>query len=713
MIKRIILLNPLLMLMSVSMTLRKNESGILILAIHWLMIINFLHSQSISKLMESIKNYDYYHTRVYAHKMLHSKKKTSAAAYALAYVYYQNCQPFHNIDSADKYIHLAALNYPHKPYLSKYGNIDSNDIYALYDSITHQQFQNIHQNDFPKIYDIFISQHPFMSKTLREKIKEHQYQKIIRYVQKVNKSDTTFHYITTYEQHPQMNVLQQIFDQQIFEELTGHHTAAEYLLFLRNYPNNTNRNKALQSLLDIYINEKNIAGLKSFVKEFANDKHYSEQAWKWLFAYSVKKFNNEELEHFMQDYPDFPFKKEILDEMEMNVKILIPYTDTSGSIGFIDTSGKIIIPPIYDAATSFKENISVVFKNDTAFFINKNHQKIIPSSYKDAYPFYNGYAPVFDGQFWYFINRLGIRQSDYFDWLSELSYDNNYVFKKQNLYGLCDYKGQIILPAQFEKLGDFENHLSYYMENNLYGILQDDGKKYPAQYQWISSFNNGNAIVKKNNLYGIIHSNNEPILNIEYDLIFHCSEDIYMVIKNKKYGFFNAKDKCFTYFIEYDFNKNSDAKTFSNGQYFKLIRQNKVYVGNSDGTLLLKKNFQDAVISPDFIFVKNKEKWAKINPLLPININFEYDDFILCENKTYIAKVKDKYVIADYQGNIKYKTFNKLEYIYKNYYYEETEDSGQIIDINGQIVLKNIITYKVFPPYLIVESNDGKIKVLK
>ncbi|GAB4203730.1 MAG: hypothetical protein Fur0023_10850 [Bacteroidia bacterium] len=692
------------------------------LAIHWLVIINFLHSQSVSKLTESIKNYDYYHTKVYAHKMLRNKKKLSAAAYALAYVYYQNYQPFHNIDSADKYIHLAVLNYPHQPYLSKYGNIDSNAIYSLYDSIVHQQFQKINSTDFPKIYDVFISQHPFMSKDLKEKIRLHQYQKVIQYVQRINKSDTTFHYIAAYESHPQMNVLKQILDNQIFDELTTHRTAAEYLLFLKNYPKNINRDKALQLLLDIYIKEKNTAGLKSFVNEFASDEFYAEQAWKWLFAYSVKKFNNEELERFMQEYPKFPFKKDILEEMEMNAQILIPYADTSESIGFIDTSGIFIIPPIYDAVTPFRENISVVFKNDSAFFINKKHKQIIAQAYKDAAPFYNGYAPVFDGKYWYFINRLGVRQSDYFDWISELSYDNNYVFKKQNLYGLCDYKGQIILPAQFEKLGDFENHLSYYTENNLYGIVWDNGKKYPAQYQWISSFNNGIAIVKKNNLYGIVNANDENILNPEYDLIFHCNKDIYMVIKNKKYGFFNATEKCFTYFIQYDFNKNADIKTFSNGQYFKLIVQNKVFVGTNNSILLSKSFYRDAVITKDFIFVKNnKSKWKRIYPASSANINFEYDDFVLCENKTFIGKIKDIYVIADHEGNVKHQTSNQLEYVYKNYYYEETEESGQLIDAEGKVILKNIKTYKVFipteasgfPPYLIVETNDGKIKVMK
>ncbi len=195
----------------------------------------FFKAQSISRLIESIKHYDYYHTKLYAHKLLSKNKKKAAAAYALAYVYYQNYQPFHNIDSADKYIHLAILNYPRKPYISKYGKIDSMDIYNLYDSVTIAQFRRIQHQLYPKVYDIFLSQHPFVNQELKNIIKKHQYKKVVEYVQQINKSDTTFYYLTEYPQNPQLQALEALLDKQIFYETTTHQTAAEYLLFLRNY----------------------------------------------------------------------------------------------------------------------------------------------------------------------------------------------------------------------------------------------------------------------------------------------------------------------------------------------------------------------------------------------------------------------------------------------------------------------------------------------
>ncbi|MCX7728998.1 MAG: WG repeat-containing protein, partial [Bacteroidia bacterium] len=276
-----------------------------------------------------------------------------------------------------------------------------------------------------------------------------------------------------------------------------------------------------------------------------------------------------------------------------------------------------------------------------------------------------------------------------------------------------DYKGQIILPPVFEKLGDFENHRAYYVENNLYGIVWDNSKKYPAKYQWISTFYGNIAIVKQNNLYGLINDNNEIVLNAEYDLIFHCNEDIYMVIKNKKYGFFNSKKLCFEYFIQYDYIKNTDPKTYYHENYFKLMLQNKAFLGNSNGMAVNKKPFQDIILSKDFIFIKNNNQWKILyanNNLSTYNFNY----FSICNNQTIIAQVSDHFVIIDKAANIKYKTKNKLSYIYKNYYFEQIDDEkGIIIDTTGKLIYSDVENYKVFEKYLIVTKPDKTVKVIE
>ena len=55
----------------------------------------------------------------------------------------------------------------------------------------------------------------------------------------------------------------------------------------------------------------------------------------------------EELENFITAYPDFPFRNSILKEVQLNDLVLIPI-EKNERIGFADTTGKILIEPLYD-----------------------------------------------------------------------------------------------------------------------------------------------------------------------------------------------------------------------------------------------------------------------------------------------------------------------------------------------------------------------------
>lgn len=70
--------------------------------------------------------------------------------------------------------------------------------------------------------------------------------------------------------------------------------------------------------------------------------------------------------------------------------------------GFIDTTGKKVIPLIYENAKSFSEGLAPVCKNKKWGFINKEGKIVIPFIYDEADCFSDGLAPIrIDGyRFW-------------------------------------------------------------------------------------------------------------------------------------------------------------------------------------------------------------------------------------------------------------------------------------------------------------------------
>ena len=79
--------------------------------------------------------------------------------------------------------------------------------------------------------------------------------------------------------------------------------------------------------------------------------------------------------------------------------------------GYIDKTGKFVIPPQYESAGRFAEGLAPINNCDEAFFIDKSGQKIISGNFRYASPFFGGLARVDlmteTGLMWGYIDKNG------------------------------------------------------------------------------------------------------------------------------------------------------------------------------------------------------------------------------------------------------------------------------------------------------------------
>ena len=75
--------------------------------------------------------------------------------------------------------------------------------------------------------------------------------------------------------------------------------------------------------------------------------------------------------------------------------------------GFIDKTGKVVIPPIYDLAWHFSEGLAGVEKNGKRGFVDKTGKVVIPLIYDSAYSFSEGLAVVGKNGKWEFSGETG------------------------------------------------------------------------------------------------------------------------------------------------------------------------------------------------------------------------------------------------------------------------------------------------------------------
>ena len=115
--------------------------------------------------------------------------------------------------------------------------------------------------------------------------------------------------------------------------------------------------------------------------------------------------------------------------------------------GFVDNTGKIVLPIIYQRARNFSNNLAFVTLQDTAHYINVNGELSIPLP-----------VSTHDGQ--------------------EFQNDVVVVKDKNNNYSLIDSKGSILFTQHFSHLDNFQNGLSAAketFEGDAWGVINKQG----------------------------------------------------------------------------------------------------------------------------------------------------------------------------------------------------------------------------------------------
>ncbi len=116
--------------------------------------------------------------------------------------------------------------------------------------------------------------------------------------------------------------------------------------------------------------------------------------------------------------------------------------DKKSKKGFIDVTGKIVIPTIYDDAQYYSEGLIAVRKKKVWGFIQKNGKMAIDFQFDAVYPFSEGYSKV----------------------------------KKKGKWSLINKEGKLMLPANFDQLQDLNGYIVGH-QNNLKGLISLNNKK--------------------------------------------------------------------------------------------------------------------------------------------------------------------------------------------------------------------------------------------
>jgi hypothetical protein len=208
--------------------------------------------------------------------------------------------------------------------------------------------------------------------------------------------------------------------------------------------------------------------------------------------------------------------------------------------GFIDTSGKMIIPPAYGDARPFQEGFAAVSRLDSCEIPTKASEtrKRINDSYDvdvDLVP--PPASETDEDESWSFINP----------------------------------QGKLLVEYQFTEVGDFSEGLASVCQEGAWGFIDREGNwvikpKYDTDTQHEYQFKDGLALIRYKGLWGFIDKTGKQVVPAVYDKVEEFSEGLAAVEVNGKWGFV---DRTGHFVIKPQF---SNVGTFSQGLCMARLR---------------------------------------------------------------------------------------------------------------------------------------------
>lgn len=228
---------------------------------------------------------------------------------------------------------------------------------------------------------------------------------------------------------------------------------------------------------------------------------------------------------------------------EMLYKISVSDKRGNDKYGFINKTGKIIVPPIYYEAGEFSEGLAYV-KNEERLcgFIDTTGNFVIEPKFYNATFFSEGLAAVVipegtDGKgYWAYIDNSGkivIKLSNFYPYNPPPFSDGLALFFKDGKWGYIDKTGKVAIELKFEFAFSFSEGLAKVRIGDKYGFIDIQGsmvikpqfprnwtvnmirKRFPSDYD--SPFRNGLALIQKtdeSSFTGFIDKTGKTIIDL-------------------------------------------------------------------------------------------------------------------------------------------------------------------------------------------------------
>ncbi len=496
------------------------------------------HAGKIDRAFISLKELNYFDAKKCFEIEL--KKHISPASFGLATIYYRNDNPFHNIDSAYRYIVIAEQNYfaqTSKDSLkfAKYGVVYEN-ILSLRTKIVSVYYEQVEQENTQAGYEAFTNKFPWYSKNNDAIHKRDSI--LLAKALWINKS---FYYDSIIKNIPNFEYIQTVqdrFELTYFAEQTNSGRTNDYVNFINNNPTSKYITEAQDNVFENETKSNTVDAYSNYIAHYPS--YYNvNTAWKKLYKVYMHEYTDERIKKFKKEFPDYPFKDELRRDMDLIKLFLFPFK-RGNLYGFMNHKGIEIYSPQYESLSLFSEGLALAMKNGQYGYVDKLNNVVIPFQFDFATDFIAGRAIVEVGGKSGVINRSGkfILPLEFID-LGQ--YSEGLIYgSKDSMYAYYDIYGRKVISERFTDVFPFSKGRAKVVVNEKQAFIDTSGNfVIQPTHKEVFYYSDSLLVFRDSILFGIKTLNNKIVVKPIYENISPLHNGRAIVIYNNKLGYLN------------------------------------------------------------------------------------------------------------------------------------------------------------------------------
>lgn len=352
-------------------------------------------------------------------------------------------------------------------------------------------------------------------------------------------------------------------------------------------------------------------------------------------------------------------------------------------------------------------------KSNTTYSTNPVLELFRTDQFDWIQPFCEGLALASQGGEMIIINAKGKKQFDFpYDYSRIIFNEERSTVTKNNLYGLIDKKGEVIVEPIFETIRSYSSSIIVGRKDQMDGIYDIKTKNFkPISKTKISTSDHINFIYSHNDKTGVVNINGDTILPFEYqDIKTKMGE--YFVVKNENlFGVLNKNNDTLIP-IKYDFLYKI---LLGETPYFLIKHKNKFGLLNKQNNVLIEP--ENLVIEFDragFLFVKKEDSYVIYDKGINVLFKEKYESIRPIGNQKYLVKNGEQVGVFDSKnGDVEKVEYNLIGKFYNNKIIFKSNELYGLLDTNLNIIIKPIYkSLKLINADLITVKNDNNVNLL-